>query len=145
MKRFFSIAVLAIMTFTISCSQTSQADNTIDIDAQGPAIEFNKLIHDYGTMEQGGNGTSEFIFKNTGTEPLILSNVRSSCGCTVPSWPREAIAPGEENTIVVKYDTRRVGPISKSITVTSNGSEQPIILRIKGKITPKPAESEAAN
>lgn len=146
MKRIFSITVLAIMTFTISCSQTSQAENSIDIDAQGPAIEFVKVVHDYGTIVQGENGICEFKFKNNGSEPLILSNVRSSCGCTVPSWPREAISPGEESTITVKYDTRRVGPISKSITVTSNGSEQPIILRIKGKISPKPAaESAAAN
>ncbi len=145
MKRIFSIAVLAIMTFTISCSQTSRAENTIDIDAQGPSIEFTILVHDYGTIVQGDNGTCNFEFKNTGGEPLILQNVRSSCGCTVPSWPREAIKPGETSKIVVKYDTRRIGPISKSITVTSNGSDQPIILRIKGKITPKPAEPSAAN
>lgn len=145
MKRIFSIAVLAIMTFTISCSQTSQAENTVDIDAKGPAIEFKDLVHDYGTIMQGDNGTCEFSFKNTGTEPLILQNVRSSCGCTIPSWPKEAIAPGESNSIVVKYDTRRIGPISKTITVMSNGSEQPIILRIKGKIEPKPAESADAN
>jgi hypothetical protein len=145
MKRIFSIAVLAIMTFTISCSQTSKAENTVDIDAKGPSIEFKDLVHNYGTITQGDNGTCEFSFKNTGTEPLILQNVRSSCGCTIPSWPKEAIAPGKSNSIVVKYDTRRIGPISKTITVTSNGSEQPIILRIKGKIEPKPAESADAN
>jgi hypothetical protein len=145
MKRIFSIAVLAIMTFTISCSQTSKAENTVDIDAKGPSIEFKDLVHNYGTITQGDNGTCEFSFKNTGTEPLILQNVRSSCGCTIPSWPKEAIAPGKSNSIVVKYDTRKIGPISKTITVTSNGSEQPIILRIKGKIEPKPAESADAN
>ncbi len=145
MKKLLSIAVLAVMTFSISCSQTSQAESTVDIDAQGATIEFDNLVHDYGTIVQGENGTCKFEFKNTGGEALVLSDVKSSCGCTIPSWPREAIAPGETGTIDVKYDTRRVGPINKSIRVTSNGSEQPIILRIKGRIEPKPAESAATN
>lgn len=145
MKRLLSIAVLAVMTFSISCSQTSQAENTVDIDAQAPAIEFEKLVHDYGTIKQGGNGTCQFDFKNTGGEALVLTNVKSSCGCTVPNWPKEAIAPGESATITVKYATNRIGPINKSIRVTSNGSEQPIILRIKGRVEPKPVESAAAN
>jgi len=135
MKRFFSLAILSATIFTISCSQTNQA-NAIDIDAQGPAIKFESLEHNYGTITQGANGDCEFIFTNTGTEPLTLTNVRSSCGCTVPNWPKEPIAPGAKSAIKVHYDTQRVGPISKTITVTSSGSETPIVLKITGKIEP---------
>lgn len=134
MKKLIFLSLLTVFTFSISCSQTSQAENTIDIDAQGPIINFEVVSHDYGTIEKNGNGTFGFKFVNEGTEPLVLSNVRSSCGCTIPQWPRTPIAPGESETIEVKYDTRRVGSFSKSITVTSNGSEQPIVLRIKGKV-----------
>jgi hypothetical protein len=142
MKKLFILSLLAILTFSISCSQTSQTENGVNIDSQGPIIKFNELSHDYGTMEQNGNGTFDFVFTNEGTEALILSNVRSSCGCTIPQWPREPIAPGKSSTIAVKYDTRRIGSFSKSITVTSNGSEQPIVLRIKGKVNAPAATAE---
>ena len=144
MKRLISIAVLVATTFTISCSQTNQTDKVVDIDAKGPSIEFTSLVHDYGTIEQGADGNCEFVFKNTGTEPLTLTNVRSSCGCTIPSWPKEPIAPGESSAIKVRYDTKRVGPISKTITVTSNGSEQPIVLKITGKIEPAATSNTTA-
>lgn len=144
MKKLIILSLLTVFTFSISCSQTSHAENTIDIDAQGPSIKFEVLSHDYGTLQKNGNGTFNFNFVNEGTEPLILSNVRSSCGCTIPQWPREPIAPGDSKTIKVKYDTRRIGSFSKSITVTSNGSEQAIVLRIKGKVVqPAPVEAEA--
>ncbi|MBN1118697.1 MAG: DUF1573 domain-containing protein [Bacteroidales bacterium] len=142
MKRLFTFTILAAMTFAISCSQTNTSEESANIDAQGPIIEFKDLVHDYGTIKQGEDGNCEFVFTNNGAESLVLSNVRSSCGCTVPSWPREAIAPGESSAIKVKYDTRRIGPISKTITVTSNGSERPVILRITGKV--EPAETAAA-
>ena len=134
MKKLITLSLLAVFTFTISCSQTSMAKNTVDIDAQGPSIKFEVVTHDYGTIERNGNGTYDFVFANEGTEPLVLSNVRSSCGCTIPKWPREPIAPGKSSTIQVKYDTRRIGSFSKSVTVTSNGSAQPVVLRIKGKV-----------
>lgn len=100
-------------------------------------IVFDKIVHDYGTIVQNADGNSEFTFTNKGKEPLILSNVRSSCGCTVPIWPKEPIAPGKSGTIKVKYDTNRVGPINKSITVTSNAVNNSVVLKIQGNVTPK--------
>lgn len=144
MKRLISFFIIVTTTFTISCSQTNQTDNTVNIDASGPAIQFAQLEHDYGTILQGADGNCEFVFTNTGTEPLTLSNVRSSCGCTVPNWPKEPIAPGQSSVIKVHYDSNRVGPISKTITVTSNGSEAPIILKIKGTVEANPANQAAA-
>jgi len=99
-----------------------------------PVIEFDKLIHDYGELDQHGNGRCEFKFTNGGKEPLILSNVRSSCGCTVPEWPRQPILPGQSEVIKVKYDTKRIGTINKSVQVYSNAKQKTVVLRIKGKV-----------
>ena len=99
-----------------------------------PVITFEKTTHDYGTVTKGGDGTCEFKFKNTGIEPLILSNVSSSCGCTVPEWPREPILRGKSASIKVKYDTNRNGPINKTVTVMSNGTAASIQLRIIGNV-----------
>jgi len=111
-----------------------QADNP-----NAPIATFDKMVHNYGTIEQHGDGHCEFTFTNDGKEPLILSNVRSSCGCTVPTWPRQPILPGQSEVIKVKYDTKRVGTINKSISVYSNGKVSPIVLKIKGKIIAKSA------
>lgn len=128
MKRFFFIAILTFFSISVF-AQT-----------KGPVIKFESLVHDYGTIYQGDNGSCSFVFKNTGDEPLILSSVRSSCGCTVPKWPSEPILPGQSGTIQVTYDTKRIGPISKQITVISNATEATVTLSIKGNILQKPSE-----
>ena len=98
-------------------------------------ITFEKDVHDYGTIKQNANGSCEFKFKNTGKEPLIISMARGSCGCTVPDWPKEPIKPGETAAIKVNYDTKRVGPINKTVTITSNAKNEPSkLLTIKGKV-----------
>lgn len=157
-KVILSIAVIIIASFTLSAQTATRSDADQKAMEQkrieqkkkqeelakqqqaqannpnAPVAEFEKLVHDYGTIEQHGDGNCEFKFTNTGKEPLILSNVRSSCGCTVPTWPRQPILPGQSEVIKVKYDTKRVGMINKSITVYSNGKVSPISLKIKGKI-----------
>lgn len=107
-------------------------------------IEFENTVHDFGKLNQHGDASTEFKFTNTGSEPLIISNAKGSCGCTVPEWPREPIQPGESSVIKVKYDSKRLGPINKSVTITSNGSEQPKVLRIKGNIAAAPKADDAA-
>jgi hypothetical protein len=134
-KVFFSIIMFAIAITTINAQDAAVPQNP-----NAPDIKFVKSVHDYGTIIQGADGNCEFKFKNIGKEPLILSNVVSSCGCTVPSWEREPIMPGKEGTIKVKYDTNRIGVISKQITVMSNAKTDRVILQIAGKIEPKPAE-----
>tara|TARA_B100000678_G_C17793164_1_gene335734 strand:- start:60 stop:500 length:441 start_codon:yes stop_codon:yes gene_type:complete len=107
----------------------------------GAELQFEKEVHDFGTLNQGGDASTEFVFTNTGTEPLVISNARGSCGCTVPEWPREPIAPGAQAAIKVKYDSKRVGPINKSVTITSNASNAPTqVIRIKGNIKATPKE-----
>ena len=106
---------------------------------EGAAISFDKEVHDYGTIKYGADGECVFEFTNTGSVPLIISDAQGSCGCTVPSWPKKPIAPGETAQIVVNYKTTRVGAINKSVTITSNAVNSPTkIIRIKGNVLPKP-------
>jgi hypothetical protein len=101
------------------------------------SIIFNKLEHDYGTIERGSDGNCEFIFTNKGQSPLILNNVRASCGCTIPQWPREPIPPGEQGVIKVQYNTRIPGAFNKSVIVNSNAANNSVRLTIKGKVMKK--------
>lgn len=104
--------------------------------AQNDSIIFEKVNHDYGTIKKGSDGSSTFTFTNKGQKPLILSTVRASCGCTVPEWPRQPIAPGEKAEIKVKYNTNIAGNFSKTITVVSNAANSPVILRVRGRVIP---------
>ncbi|MBV1924301.1 MAG: DUF1573 domain-containing protein [Flavobacteriaceae bacterium] len=97
-------------------------------------ITFKTDVIDYGEIAKGSDGLRIFEFTNTGDAPLIISDVKSSCGCTVPEKPKGPVAAGASSVIKVKYDTKRVGPIRKTITVYSNADEPIKSLKIKGKI-----------
>lgn len=97
-------------------------------------IEFKSETIDYGEIAKGSDGVRVFEFTNTGTAPLVISNVKSSCGCTIPKKPEAPILPGKTGQIEVKYDTKRVGPIRKAITVTSNADTPTKVLKIKGTV-----------
>ncbi len=110
------------------------------IKAQETAkFEFKTEVIDYGDIEKGSDGIKTFQFKNVGSAPLNIENVYSSCGCTVPTWTKAAIAPGRSGEIQVKYDTNRVGPIRRTITIYSNADESTKALKIKGRVL-DPAE-----
>jgi hypothetical protein len=97
-------------------------------------IEFKTDVIDYGTIEKGADGVRIFEFTNTGNAPLIISKVSSTCGCTVPKKPEGPILPGQKGEIQVKYDTQRVNPIRKTITVLSNAETPTVALKIKGDV-----------
>lgn len=97
-------------------------------------IKFKQATIDYGKIAKGSDGVRVFEFTNTGSAPLIISDVKSSCGCTVPKKPDGPVAAGETSSIQVKYDTNRVGPIRKTITVYSNATEPVVALKIKGEV-----------
>jgi hypothetical protein len=123
-----------------SVAQEAAATEAKAKKVKAPEISFDYLVYDYGTILEGDPGTCEFTFKNTGKEPLVLSNVYSSCGCTVPDWPKDPIMPGKSSTIKVKYATSRIGGINKTITVVSNAAENPkVTLRITGNVKKKEA------
>ncbi|HTO15869.1 MAG TPA: DUF1573 domain-containing protein [Edaphocola sp.] len=138
MKKIILLSAIAFATASFSNSviaQTAQSAQS-NVDKNGPKIEFKKVKHDYGTVKQGADGTCTFEFKNTGKKPLIISNAQASCGCTVPEWPKQPIAPHKTAVIKVKYDTNRTGPINKSVTITSNATNEPTkVLQIVGTVT----------
>ena len=119
MKKIVLIALMAFVGFAAN----AQAE-----------ISFKSETVNYGEIAKGSDGVRVFTFTNTGNAPLIISEVKSSCGCTVPEKPDGPIAPGESNTIQVKYDTNRVGPIRKSVTVYSNAEEPVKALKIMGEV-----------
>lgn len=99
-----------------------------------PKMAFEKDAIDYGTIKQDADGNRVFKFKNEGSTPLIISEAHGSCGCTVPTYPKEPIMPGQTGEIKVHYDTHRVGPFSKSVTVNSNAANSPVVLKISGTV-----------
>lgn len=104
---------------------------------EGAGMVFENETIDYGTIAHNADGKREFVFVNNGNKPLIISNTQGSCGCTVPVTPKDPIAPGAKGVIGVKYATDRVGPFTKTVTVTSNAEGMPTkVLTIKGTILP---------
>ena len=135
MKKVIYLLGFILLFAGVAKAQDSKVQN-------GPQIEFEKLVHDYGDVPYNGNGECEFRFTNTGNEPLLVQKPKSSCGCTIPSWPKEPILPGESEVIKVTYRTNRVGNINKTVTVTSNAIDNPnVVLRIKGRVLEQPKEA----
>ena len=118
-------------------------DAIIQEDKTNSTIDFVSKVVDYGIIEHNSDGARKFVFTNNGTDALLIKNAKGSCGCTVPTWPREAIAPGTTAEIGVKYATNRVGKFTKTITLTTNASKKPVILTIKGEVNPAPKEETA--
>jgi len=154
MKKLLLFSVLCFFTFAISAqtepkSAKQAKPKKVEVIVEDtlpkiPVIQFNSLVHDYGNIHKGDNGVCHFEFKNTGKADLLLTNVSSSCGCTVPDWPKDPIPPGQTASIKVKYDTNRVGGINKNVYVDSNAGER-VTLTIKGNVSDKPTEIAPEN
>lgn len=136
MKRLV-LSILLTFAVVLGLNAQEKMGGKIENGGTRAQITFTELEHDYGTVQKGGNGVCEFVYKNTGKAPLMLTNVRSSCGCTIPSWSKEPLMPGQSAVIKVKYNTNNVGPINKSITVESNATQQRTVLKIKGNVVNK--------
>ncbi|TCP22168.1 uncharacterized protein DUF1573 [Tenacibaculum skagerrakense] len=106
---------------------------TLSVNAQ--EFKFDSELINYGKITQGSEGKRVFKFTNVGDAPLIISDIKSTCGCTVPSKPEKPIMPGEKGQIEVSYDTKRLGGFSKAITIYSNAKQERMMLKIKGYIT----------
>lgn len=116
---------------------------TVDPNAPLPKFSFDEESHDFGTIEEGTIAKHDFEFTNTGEAPLIISNASGSCGCTVPQWPREPIAPGETGIIHVEFNSNsRPGNQSKTVTLNSNTVPNKKVLRISAMVNPKPKTGE---
>lgn len=131
---------LILLAFVVS---TTFAQNTKEVQKEnGPKIEFRSDVFDYGNIEanSGHDGMAEFVFVNTGTEPLVLSSVKAGCGCTSPFWQKEPVLPGDTGKVVLKYTTiQHPHTINKSAVVYSNAVNAPsAVVRITGTVVPKP-------
>ena len=133
MKRLFGLVTLLLIGVSAAWAQT-EIVNEAPVSTSGPAITFETMEVDYGTIQQNAEPYRQFQFTNTGDAPLIISNAKGSCGCTVPEWPKEPIQPGESNVIKVRYATNRIGKFSKTVTLTTNDAEGQHVLRIKGEV-----------
>ena len=132
--------MLAVVGITASNAQSTKKAKAPKVEGAGMVFE-NETI-DYGTIAHNADGNRQFVFVNNGTKPLIITNTTGSCGCTVPTTPKEPIAPGAKGIIGVKYATDRVGAFTKTVTVTSNAEGQPTkVLTIKGTVLPDPVKS----
>ncbi len=133
----FAVVILFIfgMNTVVNAQESAVTpDSTVKVNPNAPEITFESDLHDYGTIKQSADGSCDFKFKNTGKEPLVISTARGSCGCTVPTWPKEPIMKGQTGIIKVHYDTKRVGAFSKTVTIESNAKTNPKVITIKGLV-----------
>ncbi|HMI07286.1 MAG TPA: DUF1573 domain-containing protein [Flavobacterium sp.] len=145
MKKILLIAVLTVFGVTANAQTAKKTTKTAapakkEVAASTPKVEgagmvFDNETIDYGTVPHNADGKREFTFTNNGNKPLIITNATGSCGCTVPTFPKEPIAPGAKAVIGVKYATDRVGAFTKTVTITSNAEGQASkVLTIKGNV-----------
>jgi hypothetical protein len=134
-----NISLLVGLILVLSCSACSNGSED-QARKKGEEIWFEEHLHDYGDLLQDSDGTWSFSFKNLSGEAIVINRVRSTCGCTVPDWPREPIEPGQSGSITVKYNTALTGTFLKSIYVYSTAANSPVKLQIKGKVSSAGAE-----
>lgn len=153
MKRTFFILGITVMFAFTSCKKEDASSKikseNVETAAKRdeaskllPVMSFDKAEHDFGTIDQGSPVETTFTFTNTGNAPLIITNARSSCGCTVPSYPKDTpIAPGDKGELLVKFNGSGSNQVTKTITVTANTAKGSEVLMIKAFVTPKAVES----
>ncbi len=130
---------LLSLTLVLTLSTLANAQDPQAVPNHGPKVSFHHEVHDFDTIPFNGNGQCEFILTNVGDEPLVISNFNSSCGCLVPSYEKEPVMPGKTTVLKARYDTRRPGPFHKSLTLTTNAVDRPVlVLRIKGFVLQDP-------
>ncbi len=146
------LAMLTVFGVTASTAQSAkstkkapaktEAAKPATSKVEGPSVLFESETIDYGTIQKNADGKREFVFTNNGNKPLIITNAQGSCGCTVPTYPKEPIAPGAKGVIGVKYATDRVGAFTKTVTLTTNAAEPTKVLTIKGTVLADEAPKE---
>ncbi len=120
--------------------QPANNDVTTAVQPSAPAgpttnVEWDEMEFDFGTVAEGEKVSHTYVFKNTGNEPLVFSDAKGSCGCTVPKWPREPIAPGASGEIVVEFNTQgKAGNRNQKVTLTANTNPPQTFLSLKGVV-----------
>lgn len=141
-KLILSLIVLFSVTLVMGQeSPKEESKETVKAEADnrpGPRMKFNEEKFEFGDIHQGDQVEHVFEFENSGTAPLILTNVRSTCGCTIPKWPREPIPPGQKSKITVKFNSSgKMGKVTKVVKITSNAVDPINQVVITTNILPK--------
>ena len=131
-----ALVILCLLLANKACTSGSEDQ----AKKKGQEIWFEEYLHDYGEILQDSDGSWSFLFKNVGRQAIVINRVRSTCGCTIPEWPREPIEPGNSGKITVIYNTALTGTFLKSIYVYSTAANSPVKLQIKGKVAPPEEE-----
>ncbi len=146
-KKFHSKNYLIIIYFHLTMKQLISvfalfiaAIVCVNAQTGGPKMAFKTTTMDYGKIDKGSDRVRKFEFTNTGNEPLIIKSAKGSCGCTVPTYPKEPIMPGESQVIEVNYDTNREGMFTKTVTITTNETTDTHTLTIKGEVKTAPTQ-----
>lgn len=142
MKKSLLIAAFSVMFAVTSQAQDTKMPTATPAAAAPTNVEmtFEQEEFNFGTIKQGESVTHEFTFTNTGKETLILTNAQGSCGCTVPTWPKEPIAKGQKGVIKVTFNSAgKMGMQDKTVTITSNAKNSPRVLHLKGTVEMPPA------
>jgi len=147
MKKNLCILAFALFSVVLAHAQQPQRVNLVADPAaqsdfvplvQGAEIRFDRTTHDFGEILQNTNLDINFTFTNIGSEPLVLFDVRQSCAAciTIDSWTREPVMPGQEGVVTIRYNSNLLGPRSSTITISSNGRSDRVVLRVNGHINP---------
>jgi len=143
MKKFFFIVSFLVFALSFSFGQTGAVDAVAPVDSTKlPEMTFKVTEHDFGTLMKGADCSFEFVYVNTGKSDLLVTNVKTSCGCTTPTYTQAPVKKKEEGTIKVSYDSNRIGTFNKTVTITSNAKNSPVIISIKGQIVEAPVNTE---
>lgn len=149
-KNLLPFAIATMVIFTGCEQETKKVDETVistesaqtdtsassEVPKQSTQIEFTEKEHDFGNIIQGEMVSHTFTFKNAGNSPLVIMDAKASCGCTVPQWTKDPVAPGETGQIEVKYNGSGSGQVHKTVTVVANTDPAETVLEINANVKP---------
>lgn len=136
MKKLILLFVLPLFIAVQSQAQTAQP--AASVNPNGPIAKWDKMANDFGSIAFNVPKTAEFTVTNAGNQPLIISSVRPSCGCTNPKFSQEPILPGKSSIVSATYNAANPGVFTKTVTVITNADANPVVLQIKGTVMPNP-------
>ena len=126
-----SIALIAFLMNGLA------AQEFVSNETSDQLVKWKSTTHDFGEIKQGNPVSVDFAFENVSDEPIFIDNVRTTCGCTAPTWSKDPIAPGESAFIELEYNAKKEGPFNKPARVYLSGKKEPVMIYIKGKVVPK--------
>ena len=151
MKRLITVLLVTVLAFSCKENATKKIkqenlkvakERDYKLAEGAPVMKFDKTSYDFGNINEGDVVETTFNFENTGKSALIITNASSSCGCTIPKWPKEPVAPGEKGEILVKFNSNgKHNKQTKTVTLVTNTAKGKEMVVITADVTPKPKNS----